>query len=337
MRLTRRQLNRTLLRRQHLLERVDLTPHELATHLVGLQAQETLPPYLSMAARLTTFDPYAVTRALEDGSLVRLGTLRGTLHVHEAADVLGLRPWLQPSLDRQMQGRVPVDHATLAAATEELLAGGPVEHRALMEALAARFPASGSELVVVARTILPLVQLPPRGTWHGSGGIVWDRLPGTLRPVDAEDVVRRYLRAFGPAVAQDLSVWSGVTRLRPVLLGMDDLVRHESEDGKLLFDVADGVIEDADTPAPVRLLGTYDNVWLAHAARDRVTEAGTRGNWMGANGGVANTIFVDGWLAGLWRVVDDRVDVVQLFRELSPPEREELDEEVARVDALLAT
>jgi len=117
---------------------------------------------------------------------------------------------------------------------------------------------------------------------------------------------------------------------------MDDLVRHEDEDGKVLFDVADGVLEDADAPAPVRLLGTYDNVWLAHAGRDRVTEAGTRGNWMGANGGVACTVFVDGWLTGLWRVVDDRAEVVQLFRDLTPVEREELDEEVERVSSLLA-
>lgn len=90
------------------------------------------------------------------------------------------------------------------------------------------------------------------------------------------------------------------------------------------------------SPAPVRLLGTYDNLWLAHAARDRVTEAGTRGNWMGANGGVASTVFVDGWLTGLWRVVADRVEIVRLFRELTPVEREELDEEVDRVSSLLA-
>lgn len=336
MRLSRRQLNRTLLRRQHLLERVDAAPGDLATHLVGLQGQEPLPPYLSLHARLTTFDPYAVSAGLEDGSMVRLGTLRGTLHLHEAADAVALRPWLQPSLDQQMQGRVPVDHDTLRDAAREALADGPVEHRELMEILAARFPASGSELVVVARTILPLVQLPPRGTWQGSGGIIWSELHGDVEPASTEDVVRRYLRAFGPATAADLSVWSGVTRLRPVLLGMPDLVRHEDDDGKALFDVADAPIEDEDAPAPPRLLGTYDNVWLAHAARDRVTAPGTRARWMGGNGGVGMTVFVDGWLAGLWRVSDGRVDVVELFRDLAPDEREELDEEIALVDELLA-
>ncbi|MBA8802743.1 hypothetical protein FB382_001034 [Nocardioides ginsengisegetis] len=38
MRLSPRQLNRTLLQRQHLLERVDLEVPDLVRHLVGLQA-----------------------------------------------------------------------------------------------------------------------------------------------------------------------------------------------------------------------------------------------------------------------------------------------------------
>ena len=87
---------------------------------------------------------------------------------------------------------------------------------------------------------------------------------------------------------------------------MDDLVEHEDENGKRLYDVPDGEFADADAPAPVRLLGTYDNVWLSHAARDRVTDPEKREQWMGANGGVAMTVFVDGWLEGLWRIEDGR-------------------------------
>ena len=64
MRLTARQLNRTLLHRQRLLERVDATPAEMCRHLLGLQAQESLSPYLSLHARLSAFDPHDVTRAL---------------------------------------------------------------------------------------------------------------------------------------------------------------------------------------------------------------------------------------------------------------------------------
>ena len=112
--------------------------------------------------------------------------------------------------------------------------------------------------------------------------------------------MRRYLRAFGPATAADVTAWSAVTRLGPVVKAMDDLVQHEDENGKVLYDVADGPIADEDAPAPVRLFGTYDNVWLSHAKRDRVTDPEKRTAWMGANGASGMSLLVDGWMEGLW-------------------------------------
>ena len=131
---------------------------------------------------------------------------------------------------------------------------------------------------------------------------------------DVPEIVRRYLRAFGPATAADVTAWSAVTRLGPVVKAMDDLVVHEDERGKPLYDVPDGELADEDAPAPVRLLGSYDNVWLSHAGRDRVTEPDKRDAWMGVNGGLAHTFFADGMMAGLWRAVDGRVEVVATLR-----------------------
>lgn len=154
---------------------------------------------------------------------------------------------------------------------------------------------------------------------------------------DVPAIVRRYLRAFGPATAADVTAWSGVTRLGPVLAAMEDLVRHEDEAGRPLFDVADAPVADESVPAPVRLLGCYDNVWLSHAQRDRVIEQSKRTAWMGLNGGTANSLFVDGWLEGLWRVEDGRVVVIETLRPLTSAEKRELAEESARVEALLSS
>jgi Winged helix DNA-binding domain len=339
VKLSARRLNRTLLHRQHLLERTTDTPEAVADLVLGLQGQETLPPYLSLHARVADFDPHAVSKGLEDGRWVRLSTMRGTLHLHTADNAAWLRPWLQESLDKQLRNRAAVEPARVREVATELLADGPLDQRELSERLAEQLPGSPADLWVVARVTMPLVQLPPRGTWGGSGGIVLDELARwtgvALGEPTTEDVVRCHLRAFGPASAADVGYWSGVTGLRTVIRQMDDLVRHEDEQGKELFDVADGELADEDAFAPVRLLGRYDNVWLSHAARDRVTDPASRGSWMGANGGVACTIFVDGWLTGLWRLVDGRVAVVDLFRELTPPERDALDEEIALLQALL--
>lgn len=346
MRLSARRLNRTLLQRQHLLARATLTPHEMVRHLVGLQAQENLPPYLSLAARIEAFDPYAVSDALADRSLVRLLTLRGTIHLLVPEDALSLRRWTQQVQERELRSSqstkpaLGLDREAFVAAVSEILADGPLPQRTLSAALAERFPEfPAAALGQVARVLLPLAQVPPRGQWQASGGVVYqyvDRWLGApMTDPDVEEVVRRYLRAFGPATAADVTTWSGVTRLGPVLQGMTDLVRHEDERGKVLFDVPEGEIADEDVPAPARLLGTYDNLWLSHAGRDRVMSPAARADWMDVNGASASTVFVDGTMTGLWRLEDGRVRVLGLHRTLTKPERADLDEEVARVEAVL--
>ena len=347
VRLTALRLNRTLLARQHLLERVTTTVVRECRHLVGVQAQEHVSPYLALAARLDGFDPREVSRGLEGRTLVRLLTMRGTVHLLSAEDV-GLRPWTSPVHEREVRSSPyvgtarEVDRAAYADSLAEVLAGGPLPLDQIGLALTAFFPEHpAARLGQLARLVAPLVQLPPRGCWGRSGGVVHDladRWTGhSLDPPDPADVVRRYLRAFGPASAADVTTWSGVTRLGPVVTAMPDLVRHEDEAGRTLVDVHDGVLADEDVPAPVRLLGTYDNAWLSHAARDRVTRPGTRSVWQGPNGGVAHTVFADGWLVGLWRAVDGRVEVGETLRSLTRGERSGLDEEIDRVETLLAT
>ncbi|HCB04550.1 MAG TPA: hypothetical protein DEQ43_09945 [Nocardioides bacterium] len=347
VRLSPRALNRTLLHRQHLLERTEATPHALVRHLVGLQAQENLPPYLSLAARLTSFDPHDVTTALEDRTLVRLLVMRGTVHLLVPDDALQLRPFTATVHEREIQvsqaiGEArDVDRAAFSAALSDLLSDGQLPQKAIGAALAEHFPGvAPTKLGQLARSVAPLVQCPPRGTWKGSGGVVYqyaDRWLGSpLVEPDVEQIMRRYLAAFGPATAADVTAWSGVTRLGPVLKGMTDLVQYEDERGRPLYDVAGGELADEDVPAPVRLLGQYDNVWLSHAGRDRVTTPESRSGWMGVNGGITNTLFADGMLIGLWRVTDGRVEVLSTLRPLTRREKSELADETARVEALLA-
>jgi hypothetical protein len=343
--LSARDLNRTLLARQHLLSRTTSAVPDLVGHVVGLQAQENLPPYLSLAARLEEFDPYAVTQGLEDRSLVRLLTLRGTIHLLTADDALMLRQWTQPCQDRERKASqntkpgLHLDTDDLNAAVSDVLTEGPLPVKVLGEQLAVRFPdVPPNALGNLARVNQPLAQIPPRGAWKQSGGVVYqyvDRWVGRpLAEPDVEALVRRYLHAFGPATAADVTAWSGVTGMAGVLKAMD-LVEHTDEAGKIVYDLPGGEITPGEADAPVRLLGTYDNVWLSHAKRDRVTDPDKRKNWMGLNGGMASTVFVDGMLEGLWRIEDGRPVVVDLFRTLTKAECSQLDEEFDRVINLL--
>ena len=345
--LSLRDLNRTLLRRQHLLERTRSSALDMVEHLVGLQAQENLPPYLSLAARIEGFDPHELSDALENRDAVRLLTMRGTIHVLLPDDALALRPWVQRALDQQSGSNqmnrpareVPV--AEVVVATRRLLEPGPLPVKELGQRLSEIFTGvPAGALAHVARERVPMVQVPPRGLWKRSGGVVYQTVENYFdRPtteIDVRELVRRYLRAFGPGTAADMTVWSRVTRLGPVFDAMsDELVVVEGEDGKRRYDVPGAPYAEGVVSAPVRLLGAYDNVWLSHANRDHIVPVDVRPRWMGTNGGVGSTIFVDGFMAGLWWVRDGRV-VTDVFRSLSKREKSELDDEVAAVDALLA-
>jgi hypothetical protein len=117
----------------------------------------------------------------------------------------------------------------------------------------------------------------------------------------------------------------------------DELVRYQDERGRVLFDLAGLAVAEADVPAPVRLLGVYDNLWLSHHERTRVTTPEGRHAWMGPNGGMDATVFVDGMLEGLWRRTPGGAVDVRLLRALTRSEQAELDDEVARVEKLLVT
>ena len=61
----------------------------------------------------------------------------------------------------------------------------------------------------------------------------------------------------------------------------------EVEDGRTRYDVPGAPNADGDEPAPVRLLGGYDHVWLSHADRSPVVSDGSRERWAGVDEEVA--------------------------------------------------
>ena len=131
--LSRRALNRALLARQLLLQRVTTPVPDVIEHLLGLQAQATMPPYYGLWSRLTDFDPHELGALLTERKAVRLTLMRGTVHLVTVRDAQFLRPLVQVVIERNHNGAFGrrmdgADPAALARATREELAAadGPL-------------------------------------------------------------------------------------------------------------------------------------------------------------------------------------------------------------------
>ncbi|MEU9802376.1 winged helix DNA-binding domain-containing protein [Streptomyces sp. NPDC051000] len=337
-----RALNRATLARQLLLSRAETSARDAVAHLVGLQAQNVKPPYFQLHARLAGFRPAELAGLMEARQVVRMVTMRSTIHTHTADDALTLRPLVQAARDREVnqfrKGLVGVDLDRLALDARAFVEAEPRTMGEIREELLKAWPdADPQSLSVAARCLLPLVQVTPRGVW-GRGGQVrlttvenWLRRPvGEAQSVD--DVVLRYLGAFGPASVKDMQTWAGLTRLKePFERLRPRLLTFRDENGVELFDLPDAPRPDPGTPAPPRFLPEFDNLLLSHADRSRVVAPELKGRtWSGNQ--AHRVLLLDGFLGGLWKA-DAGVLTVELFGPASRARKEEI---VAEGEALLA-
>ena len=340
--LTPRALNRATLARQLLLDRSALTPAQAITHLAGLQAQAPLAPYVGLWTRLAAFRPQQLETLMNERGVLRAHLMRHTVHLVDARDFLRFRPLFQPLLSQGLRGNLArsldgVDLEELRAAAAGLLARTPLTRTQLAQALAPRWPGHDPGLLAnAAAQSLVLVQIPPRGLWGQSGPAIWalasDWLDGhpvasptssdtkippatatPPAPADlagvAEELVLRYLAAYGPATVADIQAWSGLTRLREVTERLGGKLRPlAGPDGAPLLDLADVPADpDPDTPAPPRFLPEYDNLLLSYAERSRVIPHSRPVPLPPGNGASVGTLLIDGCWQADWRIRKDSV------------------------------
>lgn len=306
--LSNRALNRATLARQLLLERSTETPEHVIEHLVGMQGQNPLDPYYGLWARLDTFDPHHLGDLVTVGKVVRGQFMRGTIHMFTAADAARVHPLTASVLARVFgstqfaKDLAGVDVDEVLNAARELLEANPRSRAELGAELSLLWPGvPAGSLAQAATFMLPIVQTPPRGVWGHKGQAVWGLFDSFVPvpygpPLAIEDLVNRYLGAFGPASVKDMRMWSGLTGLREVFDEMRSRLRiYLDPNGIELFDLGETELPDPDTPAPPRLLPEYDNVLIGHDDRSRffADEDKPKG-WVG-------NVLVDGVYAGSWR------------------------------------
>jgi hypothetical protein len=313
--LTQRALNRATLARQLLLDRAQLQAADAIEHLVGMQAQAPRAPFVGLWSRLTDFRHEELSGLVTSGAAVRVALQRRTLHLVSARDCLAIRPLLQPLLESGYRSSpfarrtAGLDVDAVRRAGQALLDQGPLTRGELGRALTRQWPDADEEALAYAVSYLvPVVQVPPRGTWTGAGAVRWMTVRAWLgveasQPMSPDELLLRYLGAFGPATVMDAQAWCGLTRLSEVAERLGPrLRRFRDPDGRELLDLPAAPRPDPETPAPPRFLPEYDNLLLSHADRSRVVPSGQMVPLYPGNGGTRGELLVDGTWAANWAI-----------------------------------
>jgi hypothetical protein len=342
--LSRRALNRATLARQHLLERVPATAIDTIEHLGGMQSQAPLAPYVGLWTRLREFDAKELSALTERRQVVRLHMMRNTVHLVSARDCLRWRALFHPLHAADFRAHFGdaidgVDQTALLSHARRLLEEKPRTRAELGGLLAECRPhADPSALAYAVTHHLALCQVPPRGVWGKGGPAAWvpveSWLGGPLRSAPVDELVLRYLGAFGPATVADVQLWSGLTRLREVVERLPLRV-FRGDAGQTLYDLPDAPRPAPDTPAPPRFLPAYDNLLLSHRDRTRVILDDRAVPLPPGNGATVGTFLIDGVWQGTWQIRDGALRI-EPFTEPRPADLDALAAEAARLCAFVA-
>jgi hypothetical protein len=331
MRVTAAQLNRATLERQLLLRREPLDVVEAVRRIVALQAQQPASPYLALWNRLADFDPADLDAAFAEHAIVKAPLMRITLHAVAAEDYAVFHGAMVASLraarlyDRRFTS-TGLTTADADAFVPQLLefADQPRTNADFEALINDRF-----EVAVkpgpwwALRTFAPLVHARTGGPW--SFGPRPSYLAARTQPHSRsredciQQLVMRYLQAFGPATASDVAQFTLLTRAtvgNALTALAAELERFDGPGGTGLFDVPGAHLPAQDEPSPPRLMAMWDSVLLAYADRSRIIPPDYRRLVIRQNGDVLPTLLVDGYVAGVWRPVEDGIEATA-FHKLS--------------------
>jgi len=307
---------------------------------------------LGVRTRRRSSRPGDVARALDEGRIIKTFAFRGATHLmtpDEAGVYLALRAasrmWERPSWQSHYQ-LAPADWPALREAVREALIDGPMTRPELAAAVAShpRFAHLAPAFTDPSATFLkPLA-------WRGDlslgplreGQLTLQRLDGNPRwsglphlDEAGPRAIEAYLRAYGPASADNLQYWLGEglgvrrTLIRQWVARLDGrlcTVDVEAEPRLVLSDDVDELVAARPTSA-VRLLPKYDQWVLGPGTRDvHVVPAELRSDVSRG----ANVVVVGGVVAGTWSLTGQAV-VTSWGADAAMPAHDDLDTEVARL------
>jgi DNA glycosylase AlkZ-like len=342
----------------------DLAPDDIAGVLCGAHAQLLGAAELSIGRRISGATRADVRRALwEERTLVKTFGPRGTVHLLPASDLpmwTGALSALPPITHHPGPVRFsPGQAEEVIAAIGDALADAELTVDELTEALEAR-----TGPWAVERTMEAFGGKWPR--WRQLTGAAAHRgvlcfgpdrgrnvtytnprrwLPG-FRPAAGDAALRalltRYLHAYGPATPANFAQWLAMpVRRATELFGVlgEELERVEL-DGTPAWTLAGDTATPPEPHRGIRLLPYFDAYVVAGQPRQRLYPGAAAGRALTPAGQAGNypVLLIDGVVGGVWhqrRSGRTIAITVEPLRELTTPQRRQLDEEVELVGAVM--
>jgi Winged helix DNA-binding domain len=329
----------------------------------GVQAQVLGAAELAIGARVDGLGRQDVQAELwQRRGLVKTYGPRGTLHLLPAAELpmwmaaLRAIPNHQGAMWYELAGVGQDRVEELVEATGQALDGRRLSRDELAAEVAGRvggwardrLASTWGDLLAPAALTGALCFGPSRGVKVTF--VRADQWIGGWRREDPRaallEVLRRYLRAYGPSTPQEFARWFATrpATARELLAELGGEVAEVEVEGQRAWLLAADLEEPFEPAAGVvRLLPQYDCFVIGSRPREQLLPDAVqarvrgyrRGRWEGAV--ALSTLLVDGLVAGIWerRAGRGRVALTVATRPLTARQRRLLEAEAARVGAFL--
>jgi hypothetical protein len=322
---------------RHVLAKQHLSPGSagadvvtVAGDLIGLHSTSPISPYLSSFSRLRSFRPEQLDRELyERRSLLRLACMRGTVFVvpRELAPMLFAASRVATAaLDRRWLALTADAYERWAPRVVDALAGTTASAAELRAQLGADQALTGVISMLCQEGLL--IRDRPAGT-RRSSAFRYRRFHDVFPDLDLhvvpeataiEQLVHRYVSAYGPVTLHDVAWWSGLplARVRPAVAALGDALARVSvgaaDEFLMTADDLSRADRDIATPAPsVTLLPVLDPLLMGYRDRGRFLDPSLRGFVYDPGGNATFTVLVDGRVAGVWDLTEDRRPAVRVL------------------------
>lgn len=287
---------------------------DVVTHLCAMQAQDYAGAKWSIGLRLPGITDTAIEQAIENRSIVRITTLRGTLHFVSPLDVRWMAAYVQPRILSKYTGRykeLELDDAVVTKSHkvfEKALVGKELTRKEL-EALLVKhgIPVSNERMNhFLGRAALD--QVICCGVRRGKEFTyaLLDAWAPTAPVISAEEararLALRYFTGHGPATAADLASWAGLTLgdARAGLLAVaDQLEKISFNNTKYWMKPLSGA--SFKNTSGVFLLPGFDEYFIGYGDRRLIVDEARLKKLTPLNGIFSPTIVVNGRIEGTWK------------------------------------